>query len=891
MLTFIQNLSKTEREIIYTCVVLETFDQAQLIDIWSSYEQHTEALQQLHRYNFIQPDDKHPGHFTVTYTNRESLQIVFRQHFAQTCCDVLERLVHVYAKQLTSEESDKGQAEFALFTYLDPLFFFLIDDNQLKRLTSLLSVIAQLPIEQKVHQFAFSYYQAMVACEQSDYAHSEKVFLELSQISDIHPRLQARIANGLGLLYDYTGRYDRAIAAYQKSARHYQSIGDSIGEGKALKNQGIVYHELGQYRQANTLFLQVYEIAKETGDHILEARTLLELGYTEKELGQWESALSYYQSGLEIAKAHHDPDMVARFTNNIGSTLCFTGQWHKSEQCYRQAYEQMLILPQSDLRELADVCHNLGFLAMVINQSAQARKWYETGLIYASQIEDKAAISELKYRLGQLLQIQGDVTSAYLFYQEAIEVVEQILDNLSHDQSRIGVIGTNQHFYQAMVHCCIALGNAPEAFHYVQRAKSRAFIDLLLRSNMESKNFSDQPITVTQIQARLAVDAAIIEFFATGSGGVNNEMLDNIPADAAILRSFLFPPEALFAFVVRKEELQIVEFRISQSLIAQQYFYAHNQRLRGSDPKPNQPLSSLARWHQLDKQLFEPLRPFLKQIDHLFIAPYGILHYLPLHALSATGQIIDNQSTTVSYIASASLLFQGNLLDGQLVREPHNVLAIGVNKDNLDHAEAEALWLASQISGELLIGHMATLANVEKTLVNRTLVHFSCHGKFQRHHPMSSALVLSDGDLTAQHILQSIRLRSELVTLSACDSGLNQIAPGDELMGLSRAFLGAGARALLITLWQVLEIPARLFMEAFYRKWQQGDSKAAALLGAQQYIRTMDVEYLRRQLFIYGVSEALVEEMTDRLVAMNPGKNPLDHPYYWAAFVLIGNPQ
>ena len=53
----------------------------------------------------------------------------------------------------------------------------------------------------------------------------------------------------------------------------------------------------------------------------------------------------------------------------------------------------------------------------------------------------------------------------------------------------------------------------------------------------------------------------------------------------------------------------------------------------------------------------------------------------------------------------------------------------------------------------------------------------------------------------------------------------------------------------------------------------------------------MDVEYLRRQLFIYGVSEALVEEMTDRLVAMNPGKNPLDHPYYWAAFVLIGNPQ
>ena len=216
---------------------------------------------------------------------------------------------------------------------------------------------------------------------------------------------------------------------------------------------------------------------------------------------------------IEILKAHHDPDMVARFTNNIGSTLCFTGQWHKSEQCYRQAYEQMLILPQSDLRELADVCHNLGFLAMVINQSAQARKWYETGLIYASQIEDKAAISELKYRLGQLLQIQGDVTSAYLFYQEAIEVVEQILIT-PHDR-RIG----NRHksaLLSGTVHCCIALETHLKHFTAASR---RERYRPSLRSNMESKNFSDQPITVTQIQARLAVDAAIIEFFATGLAG------------------------------------------------------------------------------------------------------------------------------------------------------------------------------------------------------------------------------------------------------------------------------------------------------------------------------------------------------------------------------------
>lgn len=110
---------------------------------------------------------------------------------------------------------------------------------------------------------------------------------------------------------------------------------------------------------------------------------------------------------------------------------------------------------------------------------------------------------------------------------------------------------------------------------------------------------------------------------------------------------------------------------------------------------------------------------------------------------------------------------------------------------------------------------------------------------------MLSGLQLSDGELTAADLLQASPLQAALVVLSACETGLNQLMSGGELMGFTRALLGAGVKSVLMTLWKVEELPTRIFIEEFYRSWQAGVSRAAAVTAAQQALKSFTAQQLR----------------------------------------------
>jgi CHAT domain-containing protein len=132
------------------------------------------------------------------------------------------------------------------------------------------------------------------------------------------------------------------------------------------------------------------------------------------------------------------------------------------------------------------------------------------------------------------------------------------------------------------------------------------------------------------------------------------------------------------------------------------------------------------------------------------------------------------------------------------------------------------------------------------------LIHLACHGRFRADNPLFSALQLSDGWLTVNDAAQ-LQLQCNLVTLSACETGINAAAPGDELLGLARGFLLAGTPALLMSLWAVDDRATAEFMQHFYRHLQAGVGTAAALRQAQC-----------------------------QLLATYP------HPFFWAPFILFG---
>ncbi|QLQ06020.1 MAG: CHAT domain-containing protein [Anaerolineae bacterium] len=175
------------------------------------------------------------------------------------------------------------------------------------------------------------------------------------------------------------------------------------------------------------------------------------------------------------------------------------------------------------------------------------------------------------------------------------------------------------------------------------------------------------------------------------------------------------------------------------------------------------------------------------------------------------------------------------------------------------------------------------------------ILHCSCHGTFDRHTPLQSALHLSDGCVTAADLLAAGRLPMDLVFLSACESGRSEVEGADELMGLVRAFLLGGTHAVVVSLWRVDELAARILVEQFYQAYVAGQQPPAqALRQAQLAVRSLTWVELARGLTVNGNSLAPGNAAIERLAKMNeywrmPDPNcPFAHPYFWAGFVMVG---
>jgi CHAT domain-containing protein len=166
-------------------------------------------------------------------------------------------------------------------------------------------------------------------------------------------------------------------------------------------------------------------------------------------------------------------------------------------------------------------------------------------------------------------------------------------------------------------------------------------------------------------------------------------------------------------------------------------------------------------------------------------------------------------------------------------------------------------------------------------------VHLACHGEFDLDDPLRSCLEVGPEErLYASEIIEHWSLEADLVTLSACRSGISRVLRGDEPMGLVRAFLQAGARAVLVTLWPVEDISARILMEHFYTALCAGGDRVGgriALQQAQRYLRDLSHDELRIWLRERDIEPAMRPEI-------GPHDRPFADPLFWAPYALVGAP-
>ncbi|MFN8494087.1 MAG: CHAT domain-containing tetratricopeptide repeat protein [Caldilineaceae bacterium] len=750
-----------------------------------------------------------------------------------------------------------------------------------QQLFALVDQVRILPVSPKTHHYR-SLFEGIALRHLERYAEALALFNTLLAEPDLDLDVRGRGLNARGLAHFWQGRLQQALDDYAASLTIWQRTGNRVQEGLVRLHLGIVAYELHDYAQAEQ-HLDIAELLfRATQTSTWLPSVLNERGLVYRDQGRWDEALACFERSLAQRRAEGSAHRVGVILNNVGEVLLLQGKLADARQAFIESLEKMTV---DNVR--IDTLLNLGLLQQLAGDLALAKDCYTEALTTAQRIARHDILPSIHYRLADLATRQAQPTLALHHLFTGIEQIEATRTPLRDEGLRISLLGRWQQLYEAAVLLLVEQERFGEALTLVERARARALFEMVGTETLTG----EEPLAVEPICQQLPADMALLEFFATGLPGSHAALIAQLSAEASGLRALLLPPERVLLFCVCDGTVSCVALPVRLDQIDAQHFQRSNGRLRGIIPLPGQRLRPMRRWLDLGMALFAPLRSQLKQKRHLVFVPHALLHYLPLHALVDLAQLTQVSATSASYAPSASIFF-AKLSQGQQNApfSPSRRLAIGVNAGGLTHAEAEARWVAHHLDGALLVGEQATPAAVLQALQAADIIHISCHGLFRQRRPMESALMVYEGEVNAAALLTQVKLKARLVTLSACDTGLNRLEPGDEPLGLTRAVLGCGAHTLLATLWPVHEVPTRLFMTHFYTQWLRGLNKADALRAAQRWLATLTWADLRQQLGEFGLSATECEPMLTLFQAMLAGGHPFDHPYYWAPFVLIGDP-
>lgn len=507
-----------------------------------------------------------------------------------------------------------------------------------------------------------------------------------------------------------------------------------------------------------------------------------------------------------------------------------------------------------------------------------ARDGYDA-LLNMPQTRDNGEIYwMILFDRGRIAERDGKFTDAIDYYCRAVEVIEQQRSTINTESSKIGFVGDKQALYFNLVQALCHERQYERAFEYVERAKSRALVDLLA----SKKDFAVKGGDKNEIKTTLAMNdsaeaEAIIQDVSidkSDSRGVQIKIREELKGKAPELASFITvtsQPISEFQTYLPKDETLIEYYYRDKDMYA---FVLSDGRLYAKkldskrlaedvqefrkyleDPGSIRFMDSSRR---LYARLFKPIELQVNQ-KNLTIVSHGALHYLPFNALhDGKDFLIDRYSIRVMPSASAMKYLvskKANKSGGILVFGNPD---LGDSRYDLAFAEKEALDVAKTKSkSKVFLRKDATVGAFAKYAGSFSYIHLATHGRFDPASPLKSALLLSpeagsNGMLTADK-LYSLELDADLVTLSACETGLGKIANGDDIVGLTRGFLYAGSSSIVASLWKVDDLATADLMTMFYTN-----------------MKTLDKREALRQ-------------------AQLQTKKKYDHPYYWAAFQLTGN--
>ena len=604
---------------------------------------------------------------------------------------------------------------------------------------------------------------------------------------------------------------------------------------------GVAHAALGHDPEADKFLTILTNV--NLGDHFM-------VPYKTANLAKVYLATRQYGKALEILQG--DEKMGGKWMEN----LFVTGTFQDVPKAY--------ILARC-LFETGDLPHaRQGY-----DQLLASPKIKEVGGIYWPILLDRARIANR----------DKDAAKAIQCLKEAVEVIEQQRATIHSETGRIGFAGDKQAVYQELVARLVENGRPEDAFDYVERAKGRALVDLLASQHRlaPAATKAGQMLGLVANLAAADQDAGALmdpdpAKQANGARGIAVKLRSDLAAGAPELASLVMvnpTPVAELQAKVGEDETILEYFKCGEAWYAFLVTRAGvkavplpggdlGRSIEGLRNAVTHPGSKdfQAASEALSRQVLAPVAGLIGT-TRLTIVPHGVLHYVPFAALTLGGtSSIDRFSLRI--LPSASVL---RFLKG--ARQVQRTLVLG-NPDlgnqeyNLPFAQDEAVAIAKLLpQATLLVRAEATAKAVRELGPQADIIHLAAHGYFDPNLPLESGLLLakgdgSDGTLRVSEFY-SLPLDADLVTLSACDTGLSLVANGDDVVGFTRGLLYAGSRSVLSSLWKVDDQSTKELMISFYQGLARYP-KAEALRQAQLAVRKRHPD-----------------------------------PYYWAGFILTGN--
>lgn len=624
-------------------------------------------------------------------------------------------------------------------------------------------------------------------------------------------------------------------------------------------------------------------------------------GYMELNSGNYQKAIDRYGKALACCgdgslKASTAPEILLRMAEAYGGLK----QDGEMKRCYREALEIVKADRSPSMIDMPEHFKVLAVCNLALGNKAEADR-------ACRQLDGcPATVSRYTcwhyYDIAQAYEKAGLPEKACEYYKKAINILEDVLSLMKEGRSAVTLFeGKVLYLYEHLIDILHKMKKDDEAYLYVERSRSRALLGMLasggvgISKGVSAEDFDEEnrlSQDICRIQAALDKQAAA-QPNADGSAFAgklaeleklrksyaalmkkielsNSEYVDlksvkpsslseiqkQIPEGAVLLEYFIGRRSG-FLFVIDSRGMKVHELKIGGEKLKELVIEAL-QSIADSGEAPDEAKKDLA---QLYSVLIEPAKAGIEGKKMLIVVPHRWLHVVPFAALvdGSGAWLVERYQVVQEPSASAMKLcldkkrsgekgFKGFAIGNMVTKNAGSTLS------PLPETLTEVDSIGSLYPGNELVKEKAMTLNTLKDKAGKArYLHIATHGITDSAFPRVSRLIMADRGLLVAEIF-NIPMDADLVTLSACRTGLGKITEGDEVVGLSRAFFYAGTPSLIVSMWSVSDESTAELMREFYNNLVKGNTKAEALREAE-------------------------------LAVMK--KRP--SPFYWAPFVLLGD--